>query len=305
MSGERKRKILIDWGTTNVRAFLVDSGGNVLARKESDRGIKFVEKDRFPEVFQNLVGDWGGVACTLMAGMVGSANGWEEAAYIPTPASIEDMRKGIHSLSCLEKVYIVPGVSCRSSDGIYDVIRGEEVQVLGLQERRRNSWTDDREKHLICLPGTHSKWLETSRETLLSFTTVMSGDFFAAVCSKTIMSLMLKSEQQFSDEAFLHGVSLSSLAGGVMSRMFKVRSSYLFGQVKPEHMESMISGVIIGSEIDEMRRLYTPVSTVQVIGSNVLIRRYRMALEQFGMRCELHPGDELSLAGMIRLAENL
>lgn len=305
MHKDKGRKILIDWGTTNLRAFLVDAEGKILEQRDSDKGIKSVQAGGFLEVFQEITHGWSDVSCTLMAGMVGSANGWEEAPYTPLPASITEIEQSIHPLSVLDDVYIVGGLSYLDPSGSYDVIRGEEVQILGLLDKTRPLKGENREKKIVCLPGTHSKWLEIDGEHITAFNTVMSGDFFSAVCKQTIMSLMLKVKQVHSPETFLRGVSTAGTPGGVMSRMFKVRTASLFGQIEPEHIESMISGIIIGSEIDEAQKLYHSGETVHVIGSASLNQKYGDALEQFDIDYVLHEGEKLSLTGMIRLAESL
>ncbi len=68
--------ILIDWGTTNFRAWLVAGGGGaVLDRRKAPRGIMQVEPGGFPAALDEQVGAWRvahpGVP-VLMSGMVGS-----------------------------------------------------------------------------------------------------------------------------------------------------------------------------------------------------------------------------------------
>lgn len=302
---ERQYSIFIDWGTTNMRAFLLDATNSVVEKRESDKGIKFVPKGDFPEVFREITNGWRQIArFTLMAGMVGSANGWEEAPYIPLPASPAQVGERIYRMRAIEDVYIIGGLSCRqqgsAAGDLYDVMRGEEVQILGLISLLPAG------KHLICLPGTHSKWLEIDENnTIGSFTTVMSGDFYAAVRSNTIISLSLEHKQQKSVEAFARGVELAQTPGGLMANTFKIRSSLLFKVLQPEHVESMLSGVIIGDEIHNMKSLYDTEKTVHVIASAELGENYARALGLVGCTCMLHDGSELSLAGMKMLVGQL
>lgn len=300
---ERKKNIiLIDWGTTNVRAFLVDYlSGEVVATRQSDKGIKFVPAGGYPETYASLTRDWLGISkFTLMAGMVGSANGWEEAAYVPLPASPMKVSEHIHTLSSAKDVYIVGGLSCLSKDNTYDVIRGEEVQIIGLLSKIKQ------EKQLVCLPGTHSKWLEVDENNIIdSFTTVMSGDFFSAICTGTIMAMMLGVPQYFSRQDFARGVKLSLRPGGIMAHMFKVRGALLFDQVKPEHIESMISGIVIGSEINGMKEVYDTNTTIHVVASEALAEKYSQAFDVLKIAHKVHGGDSLSLIGMKFLANTM
>lgn len=294
--------IVIDWGTTNVRAFLLNAqSGEIIAQRRSDKGIKFVPRDGYPVVYQELTSDWRESSnFTLMAGMVGSANGWEEAAYVSLPASPAKVGEHIYKLSAMENVYIVGGLCCHKKDDTYDVIRGEEVQIIGLTSKLKQ------EGHLVCLPGTHSKWLEIDENNIIdSFTTVMSGDFFSAICTSTIMAMMLESPQEFSKDHFRKGIEISATPGGLMAHMFKVRGALLFKQIEAKHVESMISGIVIGSEIHNMRTLYNTKSQVHVIGSDALGEKYSLALDILEIEHQLHSSDEMSLAGMRVLACNI
>lgn len=274
----------------------------MIARRRSNKGIKFVPKGGYPAVYQELTADWlDSSSFTLMAGMVGSANGWEEAPYVCLPASPDTVGEHIHKMSSMDGVYIVGGLSCHRKDNTYDVIRGEEVQIIGLI-----SGLKQERKHLVCLPGTHSKWLEIDEHNVIdSFTTVMSGDFFSAICTTTIMAMMLDGPQEFSKVDFQKGIELSAGPGGIMAHMFKVRGALLFEQIQPQHVESMISGIVIGSEIHNMKELYNTKSFVQVISSDTLGEKYSLALDILGIEHQLHVGDELSLAGMMILADKI
>lgn len=303
---DRKHTIFIDWGTTNVRAFLLDAAKVVVEKRTSDQGIKFVREGEFPAVFEELTRGWRQISrFTLMAGMIGSVNGWEEAPYIRLPASPEQVGRHIYKMQSIDDVYIIGGLSCCRRqepplEDSYDVMRGEEVQIIGLMSRLAKG------PHLVCLPGTHSKWLEIDENGVISsFTTVMSGDFFAAVRSKTIIAMSLENKQKYSANAFARGVRLARTPGGVMVHIFKIRSGLLFKTLPPEHVESILSGIIIGNEIQEMRSIYDAGAVVHVIASARLGEKYAKALELAGCGCRLYDGSDMSLAGMRQLVTQL
>ncbi|MFP3616445.1 2-dehydro-3-deoxygalactonokinase, partial [Paraburkholderia sp. SIMBA_050] len=88
--------------------------------------------------------------------MVGSAQGWREAAYLDVPVALE--RIGT-LLTRVERngatpVHIVPGLIQRH--GLPNVMRGEETQVFGVLFDQTD---DPADSVLIGLPGTHSKWV--------------------------------------------------------------------------------------------------------------------------------------------------
>src|SRR4051794_32594925 len=141
--------IAVDWGTTNRRAYLIDADGRNAGEFEDGKGILSVEDGGFPaaigEIRQRL-GDWP----LLLAGMIGSNRGWVEAPYVPCPAGIEQIAAGLVRPG--EREAIVPGLSY-IGEGRADVMRGEEVQLLGAIA----SGLIDPDG-LACHPGTHNKW---------------------------------------------------------------------------------------------------------------------------------------------------
>ena len=82
--------IAVDWGTTNRRAYRLDSSGKCAAEFEDDKGVLSVPKDGFPDAISDIrqrLGDYP----LLLAGMVGSNRGWKEAPYVSCPAGIDDL----------------------------------------------------------------------------------------------------------------------------------------------------------------------------------------------------------------------
>ena len=86
--------IAVDWGTSRLRAMLLDAGGRVVAEVESDDGIGKLQPGEHEVAFERLVEDWP-AAPAIMAGMVGSRQGWREATYVPCPATPEAISAGI------------------------------------------------------------------------------------------------------------------------------------------------------------------------------------------------------------------
>src|SRR4051794_32720651 len=141
--------IAADWGTTNRRAYRLDGSGKCVNEFEDDQGVLSVEKGGFPAAIAQIrkrLGD----APLLLAGMIGSNRGWQEAPYVPCPAGLDDLAKALVWVG--DREAIVPGVSF-IGDGRADVMRGEEVQLLG----GIAAGLIDPDA-LVCHPGTHNKW---------------------------------------------------------------------------------------------------------------------------------------------------
>ena len=187
--------ITADWGTTNRRAYLIDSSGNCVAEFEDDKGILSVPKGGFEaaiaEVRERL-----GDKPLLLAGMVGSNRGWIEAPYVPCPAGMEDLAA---ALVWPEegRTAIVPGV-CLANPA--DVMRGEEVQLLGAYAAGTIG-----PDALVCHPGTHNKWARLEGGRIARFTTVMTGELFNLLKGHSILADLLSGPVS-PGEAFEAGV---------------------------------------------------------------------------------------------------
>src|SRR5689334_2477784 len=145
-----------DWGTSRLRLYLCDATGQVLARGEGEGASVPDCAGRFAAA----VAGWDrahGVLTAVLAGMVGSTIGWREVPYLKCPAQAS----GLAAAACRfeadgRAIAILPGLSARGKTGAADVMRGEETQILGalhLQPQLTKG------RHLICLPGTHTKWV--------------------------------------------------------------------------------------------------------------------------------------------------
>ncbi len=91
--------------------------------------------DGFELAFDQACGDWLDAQPDLpviACGMVGSAQGWREAAYRETPASVNELSAALQTVRSVRgvTVHIIPGVLQRST--LPNVMRGEETQVLGV-----------------------------------------------------------------------------------------------------------------------------------------------------------------------------
>ena len=191
--------IAVDWGTTNRRAYLIDSTGKSIQEFEDGKGVLSIPEGGFPDAVAEIrqrLGD----KPLLLAGMIGSNRGWQEAPYIPCPAGIDDIVAKLVRPG--EREAIVPGVSGRA-----DVMRGEEVQLLGASAAGMIDPAT-----LVCHPGTHNKWATLRQGKLHDFRTVMTGELFSLLKAHSILSDLLQGEVAPTD-ADLLGVRASGLLG--------------------------------------------------------------------------------------------
>lgn len=286
--------IAVDWGTTNRRAYLVDSSGRCSDEFEDGKGVLSVPPGGFPAAIAEIRAKLGDKPL-LLAGMVGSNRGWKEAPYVRCPAGIDELVAGLVWPS--EREAIVPGLSY-IGDGRSDVMRGEEVQLLGGVAA---GIVDS--NALVCHPGTHNKWTMLHQGKVHSFRTVMTGELFSLLKEHSILADLLKGPVDVDDvfrSAAKHAVFHESLP----AELFSIRASVLLGQMKKEDAPSFASGLLIGTDV----RIGLTVPTgadVVVMGRPELTRLYVAALAQADRQAIELAGEQCFLAGIHEIAKRI
>lgn len=276
--------IAVDWGTTNRRIFDID-GAAVTPLAEDDRGIL------------NCTDFAGEVAALrargrplLLAGMIGSNRGWVEVPYVRAPAGLAEIAAAVHWVE--PGIGIVPGVSFEDGTAA-DVMRGEEVQLLGALALGEIG------DGLAAHPGTHGKWAEIEDGRIARFRTVMTGDLFAALKAKSILSDLLAHEA-VTGAAFDAGVDHGLASGDLTAELFSVRARVLLGLGAKEDAASYVSGLLIGNEVRiGLGRRREPI--VPVIGTAALAERFAVALDRAGRTARIVDGEDAFVAGMIAI----
>ena len=286
--------IAVDWGTTNRRGYLIDSSGRCAGEFEDGKGVLAVPVGGFPgavaEIRQRL-----GDKPLLLAGMVGSNRGWVEAPYVPCPADMEELVGGLVRPS--ERDAIVPGVSF-VGDGRADVMRGEEVQLLGAAA----AGMIDPEA-LVCHPGTHNKWAILRQGRIQSFHTVMTGELFSLLREHSILADFLKGEVAAND-AFRTGVRRALEREALPAELFAVRARVLLGQAKKEDAASYTSGLLIGTDVRIGLSLPTGAQVV-VMGKPELTHLYAAGIAEAKREAAELDGEQCFLAGIREIAKRI
>lgn len=262
--------IAVDWGTSSARAYRLAPDGRVLARCEGAGGILRVPDGGFPAALTAMVGDWlaAGETRVLLSGMVGSRQGWQEAPYLACPAGLEDLAGAVVPLPFAgATVRLVPGLSAEDPAGTPEVMRGEEVQVFGALA----GGTADA---LLCLPGSHAKWVRVEHGRIAGFTTHMTGEAFAALGGHTILGRMMTGPARVGP-AFEAGIARAADEGGLLHHLFGTRALGLFGRLAPEDAASYLSGLLIGHEVASAM---TQPALVHLVGSGPLMALYSRAI---------------------------
>lgn len=226
--------IAIDWGTTNRRVFALSGDGTILAREADDRGVLAMAGHDFAAELAAIRARHGD-APVIMAGMVGSARGWREVPYVPCPADVGALARG--AVAVAPRAWIVPGLA----DPAGDVMRGEEVQILGAV----------RDEALVCQPGTHCKWAHVRDGAITGFATAMTGEIFALLARHSLLAEAMAGAKGWATgdgPAFREGLA-DAADPAWLTRLFRVRAGWLLGQRAAEQGAAYVSGLLIGADV--------------------------------------------------------
>jgi 2-dehydro-3-deoxygalactonokinase len=290
--------VALDWGTSSLRAALLDGQGRSLEERSLARGILTVAPGEFPAVFDAACGDWmrAGQALALISGMAGSRQGWIEAPYCSCPAGFADIAA---RLAWVEpgRIALVPGLSCEVR-GVPDVMRGEETQVCGAMQLL------DLRQGLFVLPGTHSKWARVAGGRIETFSTFMTGEFYGLLRRHSILARTLpEADGEFDPPAFQRAVHHALQSGNLLHTAFSARTLSLFDRLPAAALPSYLSGLVIGEEL-RSQQLDARSQPVVVVGSPALTQRYELALQVLGVPVR-SAGSEATWRGLWALAQTL
>ena len=306
--------IVVDWGTSHLRAHLCEVFPSGRFERVDSAYALGVSKctPNFQQELLTCIDHWVkvyGKVAIYLAGQIGSSIGWKEAKYLACPVAPKNIAQACLEFECEgHKVCVVPGISCQLDDENHDVMRGEEVQVLGwlqLDELHRKG------KHIICLPGTHTKWVLVENGKIQLFKTAITGELYDLLSNQSV--LIQQPSKIFDSKAFTLGAkyTLESELGNFSHGIFSVRSKQLFGELSPQQASSYLSGLLIGSDvraaINATQWSLTPETTVTIIGDAHLSQCFADVLKMQSIPTDICEVNETTLLGFssVYLAKKL
>lgn len=290
--------IAVDWGTSNLRAWAMTETGEVLAARDSDRGMGRISPADYPAVLAEITHGWKprrpGPRTVLICGMAGARQGWREAPYQPVPcpplgselARPDDAPEGY-------AVHILPGLCQKAPD---DVMRGEETQIAGALACEPGF------EGTICLPGTHCKWAAVEGGRVTGFQSFMTGELFELIGTRSVLRHGLAgagSDPAAFDAAFAEALAATVAdATRLPAGLFGIRAAGLLSGLTPDVAAGRLSGLLIGAELAACRPRWADRPTL-LVGMGRLCDLYSAALTLAGApapKC-LH-ATEATLAGL-------
>lgn len=293
--------IFIDWGSTNFHAFLVQDATVLERREVAGHGVltSFMQGDHasrhddYSAFLREAVHDWlerYPDAPVLMCGAVGSREGWVQTTYVEAPAGFAEIAAGVYQLTAAERgclggrsIAVTSGLALEHDDGRHDVMRSEEVKGLGAVTHA------GLDSALLCIPGTHCKWLKVEGGTIVDFHTVMTGDIYSVLSGHGSLAPLFATGPEEKDagqdcDSFDQGVALAGSGWDLLVDLWQVRSRALHAAAPPRDPQAFLSGVLIGHELRQVRQFHPDAREVLLVsdpGSRQAF--YRRACERSGL----------------------
>ena len=287
--------IAADWGTSNLRVWGMDNQGNVINRITNGKGMSSLMPSEFEPYLIGLIGNWlpkqGNAKCPIIiCGMAGAKTGWKEAAYLKAPCSPVNKEKimQIETEDQRISVSIVPGIMQKSPP---DVMRGEETQIAGYLSKKPDF------DGIICLPGTHTKWVHISAGEIVSFKTFMTGEIFLSLSERSILKSSVQSND-FDPTSFLEAFE-DTYSNPVLlsSKLFGLRAADLLENTSTKFLKSKLSGYLIGCELAGAKSYWLGQNII-MIGNNDLCILYQKALKKLGLNATIENTQNVTLNGL-------
>ncbi len=287
--------IFIDWGSTNFRAFLHD-GTKIVARKSANDGgtLKNFAKAtpvtrarEYSAFFMDQMGDWleKHKSPVYICGAVGGREGWVETKYSEVPAGIDDVRRNLHKIEAPQigaasgfDIYVASGCCIAFQDGRHDVMRSEEVKSLGAA--RHLNLTDT----LLCIPGTHNKWVQIRDRKIVHFETAMAGEIYGLMSAHGALAAVISGTPDTGADfgSFDIGLDLAEKGHDLLADLWQVRAQHLRAKTPPASLRAYFSGILLGHELRQMERFFPSKPPVVLLADEGPKRLYyRQAFERF------------------------
>ena len=291
---ENSKWLAVDWGTSNLRIWLMHADGKVLDEASCSCNMAQLDAEQFYSFFIQLAEPFFSNEQNipvLACGMIGAKQGWQEAPYISVPCYPPNVDQAVRKIPRGDNrftLYILPGVKQKKPA---DVMRGEETQIAGFLT------VHPQFDGVVCLPGTHTKWVRLSAKEIVSFRTFMTGELFSLLSKQSVLKHCV-ADQGWSEPDFLEAVDDAiSSPQQLSARLFGLRAEGLINDMPAAVARARLSGYLIGLELSGAKAYWLGQDLV-AIGAPELSELYALALKSQGLSCRVVRGDDMTLEGI-------
>lgn len=305
------------WGTSNLTLYRLDGASGSALESTSGPGVSKMRGANFEDVLFDRCARWiaqAPEATIVLSGMVGSSIGWMDVPYLDCPVEITDVAAHCKALRRRgRRIHIAPGLACTNPLGALDVMRGEETELL--------AWLDRSERmnprglaplpgrRRLCIPGTHSKWVEMEGGRVLRFLTGVTGELFDALSGNGVLAAPARARAQAPGKHFMDGVAtIAADPRYLLNHLFSVRSRVVRGHMRDGDAPEFMSGLLIGADVTAALAALEWTDdrgAIPVIGAPELAGRYVRALDHHRIRAIAADSAPLASHGLHLIARRI
>jgi len=296
------KSVVVDWGTSSFRGWLMSDDGAALAESRGSEGmLHCAGAAGFAPVLSEHLARLGAPdgAPVLICGMAGARQGWAEAPYLKVPTRLDALHEGAIRVDVPGDVRILPGIA-QAEASRPDVMRGEETQLLGTTEAAFTG--------LVCIPGTHSKWVTIEDGCVVEFSTYMTGELFSVIAQHSILvhAVETAGSPPRDDAAFREGLDVATMAPTALTAsLFRLRAAQLLGFEQYADGAARLSGLLIGTELADVARRHGSPRSVRLIAAGALGQLYETALAAQGLDVTTVDAEQASRCGLAKAAARI
>jgi 2-dehydro-3-deoxygalactonokinase len=176
-------------------------------------------------------------------------------------------------------------------------MRGEETLVLGAGVA----------DGLVCLPGTHPKWILMREGRIERFATYMTGEMYALLREHSMIG---RPATEPGDPAgFAMGLEAArrnegETRVGLLHLLFGARAAVVSGRMATALLGPYLSGLLTGDEIAGALAQFPGASEVTIVADAPRADLYVDALGQRGIATRVRAPEEALIAGLARIVSH-
>jgi len=286
--------IAADWGTSNLRVWGLNRQCQVVAERSSDQGMAKLDRSGFEPALLALTNDWlpqNRQTPVVCCGMVGARQGWIEVPYRQVPCKPVgfDVGGGPETRDPRLRVFILSGV--KQTGTAPDVMRGEETQIAGIIS------DDPQFAGVLCLPGTHTKWVRIDAGEIVRFRTFMTGELFDLLSAHSVLRHSLDGKGSDSVEFATSIEAMDAEAAQLASRLFSIRAQALVSELSPATAKARLSGLLIGAELAAAKDDWFD-QALTIVGNGPQAELYAEGLRVLGQAPRIVDASHVTLIGL-------
>ena len=264
---------------------------NVIDQVSTQEGMKFIDQNEFEKILIKNIDAWNNkfdIKVIIASGMVGAKQGWIEVPYINSPCDIRNVNFKTFKILDDANIHILSGVSQFNPS---DVMRGEETQIAGFLLNNVDF------NGSICLPGTHSKWVNLNSYNIQEFTTFLTGELYEIVKKYSILNHSLNTTE-LDDEIVKSSAKLIiENPSFISNKLFEIRADNLLKNSNQTSNNSKLVGYLLGIELSGSRTYWEDKDLV-IIGSSNLNKYYELILNGRSNSIRLFNSSDMALNGL-------